>query len=221
MTATEQALPGEPGPIAVPLDRYRARLTGVVWPAALPNRGRLWRRDVFAVADAWRTGSSTSRDLALATILWGFGPTQYGPYRAAQILAADPDGHRLDVGLAFVRGNSPTVDQLRAAYVAFCPRQPAHVRGLGPAFFTKLLYFAGYRRRQGAVQPLILHAVVAGRLPEAAGPARRRKWGWRSAEWVEYLRWAADEAARPRFGGEPDEVEMALFAGRWTADAGC
>ena len=96
------------------------------------------------------------------------------------------------------------------------------IRGLGPAFFSKLLYFAGYRRDRRGVQPLILDAVVSRALPEAAGPARNRRWGWRAAEWMDDLRWAADQARRSVFGGEPERVEMALFAGLWTAsdDAG-
>lgn len=214
MTAVEHALPGEPGPITIPVARYRARLTeAATWPHRLPDTGTLWRRDVFHIAEAWRNGACTARDLAVATLVWGFGPTGYGPQRTKQILAADPHGHRLEAGLEPLLDDSPTADGLRAAYISFCRRQPAYVRGLGPAFFTKLLYFAGYRRGHGGLQPLILDARVARALPEAAGTARRQRWGWRSAEWMHYLRWAAEQAERPAFGGEPEQVEMALFAG--------
>lgn len=96
--------------------------------------------------------------------------------------------------------------------------QEHHVRGLGPAFFTKLIYFAGYRRGAGGVQPLILDKQVALRLPADAGPSRRREGGWPSSEWVEYLQWAAGQAKRTTFGGEPERVEMALFSNRWRAD---
>jgi hypothetical protein len=92
----------------------------------------------------------------------------------------------------------------------------AKLAGLGAAFFTKLLYFAGYRRGEGGIQPLILDQVVAGRLPASAGPAGKYRTAWWSGTWLAYLRWAADQAARPEFGAEPDRVEMALFTGSWT-----
>jgi len=98
------------------------------------------------------------------------------------------------------------------AYQQF--RSTAHLRGLGPAFFTKILYFAGYRPG-GGVQPLILDRVVAGRLPADAGPANRYRTGWTSAAWQAYLVWAAEEARRPEYHNEPDRVEIALFTGRW------
>jgi hypothetical protein len=181
----------------------------------LSDTGTLWRHDVFHIAEGWRLGACTARDLAVATLMWDFGPTGYGPPRTEQILAADPDGHRLEAGLEPLRDGSSTADELRAAFIAFCPRQPAHVRDLGPAFFTKLLYFAGYRRGRSGVQPLILDSGVARALPEAAGAPRRRRGGWRSAEWMDYLRWAAEQAQRPAFDGEPERVEMALFAVVW------
>ncbi|GAA4554817.1 hypothetical protein GCM10023175_53690 [Pseudonocardia xishanensis] len=206
-------LPGEPGPITVPVERYLRRLPAGSWPAGLPGSGPLWRADVFAVAASWRRGSASARDLTVAALLWGFGPTAYGPHRTERILAADPDGTRLARGLEPLRADELTKETLQAAYVSFRRGQSAYVRGLGPAFFTKLIYFAGYRRGRGGVQPLILDKVVAGRLPVSAGPARRSSWGWRSADWIAYLQWAASTAQDPRFDGEPERVEMALFAG--------
>jgi hypothetical protein len=218
MTAPENALPGEPGPITVPLGRYRSQLPADTWPAGLPDVGVLWRRDVFAIADAWRAGTSTAQQLTVAALLWGFGPTAYGPHRTQQILAGDPDGARLEAALAPLRAGHLDADQLREVYVTLHRGQRHHVRGLGPAFYTKLIYFAGYHRGAGGVQPLILDKQVALRLPDDAGPAGRRTTGWRSAEWLAYLLWAAEQAQRPAFGSEPEQVEMALFSGRWTAE---
>ncbi|MCA1706028.1 MAG: hypothetical protein LC808_23320 [Actinobacteria bacterium] len=167
---------------------------------------------MFAVADAWHDGTCSSREVTAATLMWGFGPTPYVPYRTGVILGGDPDGARLDIGLEPLRAAHLSDDDLRAVNVSFCRWQPAHVRGLGPAFFTKLLYFAGYRRGTGGVQPLILGKVVAQRLPDEAGPARRKTYGWRSTEWLEYLHWAAVKSQSPEYGGEPECVEMRLFA---------
>jgi transposase len=48
------------------------------------------------------------------------------------------------------------------------------------------------------VQPLILDKRVAQQLPEDAGPARRRTGGGRSAEWLDYLQWAAEQSRSPK-----------------------
>lgn len=112
MTALDSALPGEPGPITVPLERFRPGLPADTWPAGLPDGGVLWRRDVFAVAEAWHAGKSTARQLTLAALLWGFGRTAYGPHRTKEILAADPDGTRLEAALAPLRASRLDVRRL-------------------------------------------------------------------------------------------------------------
>ncbi|MEU5671768.1 hypothetical protein ABZ749_15630 [Micromonospora sp. NPDC047753] len=117
---------------------------------------------------------------------------------------------RWRAGLPPETSPAPNEEALRTAYRRF--RDPDHARlpWLGPGLFTKVLYFAGYRRGAGAVQPLILDRVVAGLLPAEAGVGRRN--GWSSEEWLAYLRWAAEQA-RVR-GVEPDAVEMAVVPDR-------
>ncbi|WP_433316298.1 hypothetical protein ACQP0U_05410 [Micromonospora sp. CA-269861] len=209
-TAEGVVLPGERTPVTVNVDRWRAGLPPDVWPDILPASGEVWRRDVFAVADAYRAGSASPRHLLTAVLAWGYGPIGYGPWRAARSLAADPDGKRLAYALEEVSGPASDEEALRTAYRRF--RDPDHARlpWLGPGLFTKLLYFAGYRRGAGGVQPLILDRVVASQLPAEAGVGRRN--GWSSEEWLAYLRWAAGQA-RAR-GVEPDEVEMAVSRAR-------
>ena len=179
-------------------------------PTRLPASGELWRRDVFAVADAYRAGSASPRQLLTAVLAWAYGPIGYGPWRAARSLDADPYGKRLAYALEEVSTPAPDEDALRTAYRRF--RDPDHARlpWLGPGLFTKVLYFVGYRRGVGGVQPLILDRVVAGQLPAEAGVGRRN--GWSSEEWLAYLRWAAEQA-RAR-GVEPDAVEMAVVPDR-------
>ncbi|WP_422738499.1 hypothetical protein ACN263_04185 [Micromonospora sp. WMMD729] len=199
-------LPGEQAPITVQLDRWRAGLPPDAWPDSLPASGEIWRQDVFAVADAYRTGSASPRQLLTAVLVWGYGPIGYGPWRAARSLEADLDGKRLAYALEEVSASAPDEAALGTAYRRF--RDPTHARlpWLGPGLFTKVLYFAGYRRGVGGVQPLILDRVVAGRLPAEAGVTRRN--GWSPDEWLAYLRWAAEQAQRR--GVEPDAVELAL-----------
>ncbi|WP_328650800.1 hypothetical protein OG598_21575 [Micromonospora sp. NBC_00330] len=203
-------LPGERAPVTVNVDRWRAGLPPDAWPEGLPASGELWRRDVFAVADAYRAGSASPRHLLTAVLAWAYGPIGYGPWRAARSLDADPFGTRLAYALEEVSAPAPDEAALRTAYRRF--RDPDHARlpWLGPGLFTKVLYFVGYRRGVGGVQPLILDRVVAGLLPAEAGVGRRN--GWSSEEWLAYLRWAAEQA-RAR-GVEPDAVEMAVVPDR-------
>ncbi|WP_157563477.1 hypothetical protein [Micromonospora chokoriensis] len=199
-------IPGERTPVTVRVDRWRAGLPPDAWPDTLAASGGLWRRDVFAVAEAYRAGAASPRQLLTAVLAWGYGPIGYGPWRAAKSLDADPDGKRLTYALEEVSASTPDEAALRTAYRRF--RDPDHARlpWLGPGLFTKVLYFVGYRRGVGGVQPLILDRVVASQLPAEAGVGRRN--GWSSEEWLTYLRWAAEQA-RVR-GVEPDEVEMAV-----------
>ena len=205
----QRPLPGEQAPIIVKPDRWRAGLPPDAWPDNFPMSGEVWRRDVFAVADAYRAGAASPRQLLTTVLAWGYGPIGYGPWRAARSLGADPDGKRLAYALEEVSASAPDEDALRTAYRRF--RDPNHARlpWLGPGLFTKVLYFVGYRRGVGGVQPLILDRVVASRLPAEAGVTRRN--GWSPDEWLAYLRWAAERAQNR--GVEPDAVELALFPG--------
>ncbi|MDG4779403.1 hypothetical protein O7614_07055 [Micromonospora sp. WMMD961] len=211
MQATQGVvLPGERTPVTVHTDRWRAGLPPGAWPAGLPANGQLWRRDVFAVADAYRAGSASPRQLLTAVLVWAYGPIGYGPWRAARSLDADPDGNRLAYALEGVATPAPDEAALGTAYRRF--RDPDHARlpWLGPGLCTKVLYFAGYRRGVGGVQPLILDRVVASHLPAEAGVGRGN--GWSSEEWLAYLRWAAEQARVREV--EPDAVEMAVVPDR-------
>ncbi|MET8362208.1 hypothetical protein ABZU53_01375 [Micromonospora sp. NPDC005194] len=214
MQVTEGVLvPGEQVPVTVRVDRWRVGLPPDAWPDSLPSTGVIWRRDVFAVAEAYRAGSASARQLLAAVLAWAYGPIGYGPWRAARSLAADPQGSRLAYAIEGVSGPAPDDDALGRAYRRFRDPDQARLPWLGPGLFTKVLYFVGYRRGVGGVQPLILDRVVASRLPAEAGVGRPN--GWSAEEWLAYLRWAAEQAHRR--GVEADAVEMALRRG---AEAG-
>lgn len=216
--AQEQGLSGEQCGILVRLDRWKGIIPADAWPSSLPSSGVLWRKDVFAVAGEWLAGRESARAFLVAICMWGTGPRGYGPTRTLAALNTDPDGAKLEHNLHALRADHPSEDELRVTYQRFNRASETHLYRLGPSFFTKVLYFAGYRRGTGGLQPLILDKQVAGRLPRSAGPAHARAWGWPSEDWITYLRWAAWAAARPQFGGEPDAVEMALFSGKWESD---
>jgi hypothetical protein len=173
----------------------------------------VWRQDVFAIANGWCEGTVSTVRFVTAVLAWGNGIRGYGPYRTGAVLTQSGASDRLESALAGLRHDAPSVETVVEAYEQFMTTDK--VPTLGPAFFTKILYFAGYRRGRGGVQPLILDSVVAARLPPEAGPAHKFTSDWWSSTWRDYLFWAATQAGRPEFAGEPDAVEMALFTGRW------
>jgi hypothetical protein len=211
----DDRLAGEVSGIRVDVDRWRQQIPADAWPEGLPGTGELWRRDVFGVADGWRAGRVSARAMLTVACMWGYGMRGYGPARTLAALDDDHDGAKLGYNLSVLREQDPAEGDLAAAYERFSRASRTRLYRLGPAFFTKLLYFAGYRRGAGGVQPLILDSRVAGNLPPDAGGAGRRSWGWPAADWICFLRWAVVQARRPGFGGEADAVEMALFTGRW------
>ncbi|UOZ05745.1 hypothetical protein [Amycolatopsis sp. WQ 127309] len=207
------ALSGKPKAITVDPSRWAARLPSGAWPDEFALSGQVWRADVFALAQRWRSGEVASVQFAAGVLAWGYGIRGYGPHRTNKILRHEQAADHLDTALAGLRADLVPLATLLDCYEQL--RTTAKLKGLGPAFFTKILYFAGYRRGHGGPQPLILDSVVAAQLPPEAGAARRFSHGWSTGTWRDYLLWAAEQAGRTEYGGEPDRVEMALFTGCW------
>ncbi len=202
-----RGLPGEAGPVPVPVTRWRSTLPSDAWPAGFPKSGFVWRQDVFDVTERWREDRASARQLLAATLMWTFGEQAGGRRRAVRALAGDPTGELLENALLGLRGDRPGMTQLRGAYLAL--RTTARLPELDADTCTRLLYFAGYRRGGTGVQPLILDDTIVARLPrdsEVSSPASRGS----SLEWVRYISWAAAQAAEDT---EPDRVEMDLAAG--------
>jgi hypothetical protein len=141
--------------------------------------------------------------------VWGHGSNGYGPRRTEWTL----DTHDLDARLARaldpLREELLDLDVILSSYKALRAPEASRLRWFRASFFTKLLYFAGYRRGVGGVQPLILDSVVASRLdlPGVTKPRRHFYPNWRSEEWRIYIEWAARQTA----GGEPENIEIELF----------
>jgi hypothetical protein len=210
------ALPGEVRGIRVNAEAYEAAVRAAdAWPDGWPHvwheTGRVWRADVFGIVDAWRGGIVPTRHLLTAVCAWGHGANGYGPWRTAKTLNATELDERL-APLDVLRAEHVSTDNLIATYQAFGDFRQSRLPWFRAPFFTKLLYFAAYRRGSATVQPLILDSVVARRLPDEAGvrrPVGRRVPAWTSMEWLRYLTWAGAQAP----GGESDLVEMRLFNG--------
>ena len=163
------------------------------------------------MAARWQRDEIPTRELLTAALLWGHGRNGYGPWRTAKSLAAFDLDARLK-HLDPLRAPEPGIEALTEAYRAFNNPRVARLPLMRAPFFTKLLYFAGYRRGVGGVQPLILDSVVGRALPPEVDIRRavgRNSPPWTSAEWLTYLQWAAAQSD----GAEPDTVETRLFNG--------
>lgn len=115
---------------AIELDEMRAVLQR--FPTSLR------RFDIVPLArEASETETpSAIRQLFLATMLWGYGTVGYGPWRMAHITSniKQLDDVLFNALRAIKYGNVRT---------AFSVLHDAHIPFLGPAYFTKYLYFAG------------------------------------------------------------------------------
>ncbi|MHA7132459.1 8-oxoguanine DNA glycosylase OGG fold protein [Oerskovia turbata] len=97
----------------------------------------------------------------------------------------------------------------------------ARVPGLGPAFFTKVLYFVGGEELQvrGAVRCRILDARVVGSLRSSGWESLPKgNYNWFADTYVSYCelsaRWAGELSVDIGRSVEADEIERVLFDGR-------
>lgn len=97
------------------------------------------------------------------------------------------------------------------AYRALDDGGGQRLRGLGPGFFTKVLYFAGWDQVPGNQQPLILDQHVVRALNEQAGLRWDLDWNWTADQYAHYLDLAQDWAANWGAGTTADVVERRLF----------
>ena len=203
------------------------------WPAALADRAMAGSASVSrAEAEAVVRAAMRSESWAeafVASQVWGYGGGGLGPYRTGRILAQPDADAVIAEAVALLRDTGaagPT-----AAY-----ERLDTLRGLGPAFLTKFLYFAGRALPEiTGPRPLILDSVLAGVIRRHAtitGRSAGHEWSeaiagriWRDGAWTSHrygihLRWmhAANEqltTALPNWPKDPDVLELALFSGAW------
>lgn len=156
----------------------------------------------------------------IAAMVWGHGNSGYGPYRTAAILAGLGDRSRAArTGGVRTQAASPeVVVKLRASADLLSQEGPirayrylnnadGHVAGLGPAFFTKWLYFvsAGANPYGAQATPLLDQLVMRWLNTNA-------RMGLRTARTAEYERYV--ELLRgwgKPFGRTPVQVETVIF----------
>ncbi|MET8806893.1 hypothetical protein [Streptomyces sp. NPDC004546] len=165
----------------------------------------------------------------VASYVWGQGRTGYGPHRLKEILADEAVDTAVAQAAAALR-EEDAVAAYRAMYGA--------VKGLGPAFFTKLLYFLALAMAdscapralildQRVARVMRLHATRVGDGIGLASAEAIAAWIWSDGGWTPhrydvYLRWmtaAASQLASAGIGWpnspSPDLLELALFSGVW------
>ncbi|MEU4685908.1 hypothetical protein [Streptomyces xinghaiensis] len=200
---------------AVPFDpeRWSSLLPSTAWwPEEFdtcPVSGR-WprvdRRTVFGLARRADSAEGRRR-LLVAALVWGCGTKARLVHRRARLFtrttATDIDT-RLATALQTLHERGAA-----AAYYAF--NNDHWIPHLGPAFFTKVLYFAGHDTPTGTHRPLILDSVVSQalrscKMTNARWPAS----GWTTPQYQRYLTIVHDIAHRNDV--LPDQVESALFS---------
>ncbi|MEU5341966.1 MULTISPECIES: hypothetical protein [unclassified Streptomyces] len=216
-----------------------ARWTGIEpWPVGLPERSRTGTarisRDQVVAATRGAAERSEWSEALVASYVWGQGRTGYGPHRLREILA-EPT---VDDALA----TAGSVLRQEGAVAAYRGLRGA-VKGLGPAFFTKFLYFLdqGHLLDPATDAPaepraLILdqrvarvmraHATRVGADMALASAPAVAAWIWSDSGWTShrygvYLEWihaATEQLASAGIGwpgSRPDLLELALFDGVW------
>ncbi|MGX1886861.1 8-oxoguanine DNA glycosylase OGG fold protein [Streptomyces sp. NPDC055287] len=181
------------------------------WPKALdivpaPNR---WptvdRRTVFRMAE--QTGTLRQRrDLLIAALVWGTGTSAQRVARRTRILH-DNDAKWLDERLCEAFAKLHDGDPV-AAYLVMNDRDE-RVKHLGPAFFSKVLYFATADRPVGVRWPLIIDSNVALALDDLTSDKWDAGMRWDSGVYTKYLELAHSWARQ--WEAEPDVVERKLF----------
>ena len=172
-------------------------------PVDAAGRILIHRELVFVIAnravneldDPW-----SATQLQAAITFWGAPPGQ-STTRAAKPLAEPNASPHLTEAIKVARGEGPA-----SAYKALSRHQRLWVPGLGPSYFTKLMYFAAYGAKPYLSQPLIMDDNVIVGLTKVTG----RPWAASPEAYMSYIDLAKDWAYE--LDTEPDVIERRLFA---------
>ncbi|UPK66453.1 hypothetical protein MYP14_25625 (plasmid) [Rhodococcus pyridinivorans] len=168
----------------------------------------LTRRQVFTAAADLSTSEAVWRLLWLS-MAWGTGSRRRLVHQRMRTVAADP--HRYVEVLAKAADCSRT--DPGTAYALLYPDNRTRIPFLGPAFFTKFLYFAG--AGNPAHPSLILDSRVATALHRAGWTSLRSGGRWPADTYRRYTallaRWATEQSASTSRTITSDVLERWLF----------
>ncbi|WP_162620268.1 hypothetical protein [Corynebacterium provencense] len=175
------------------------------------------RDDLFALAANGISTPSEAVNFYTAVCAWGNGPYVRGVSRVVRPLRDPLAPGRLLEGLAAAAECGAGSGDPVEIYRQFCRGGSWRIKYLGPAFFTKLMYFAAGAPVPPKAEcsstlkhPLILDSRVA----RALGWSRR--WGWSPEQYGDYLE-AVEELRdlwRPEVPVDVVEYQLFITGGR-------
>jgi len=144
------------------------------------------------------------------TLAWGGGKRARLMSKRLDSVAANPESAARALAAAAAKAQTSPADAYEVLYPSGCTL----LKYLGPAFFTKYVYFAG---GGVATHPCaILDSVVAANL-RARGWNGLRPAGWSAETYEQYCEllacWGRDASKRLSRPVAPDEIERSLFDG--------
>ncbi len=182
----------------------------------LPGGPLQTRGTVLARPDVWphATGAADDDEAALRllwhSLAWGAGRYRRMCLRRMQSVAAD----LTQAAAALRRSAALATTNPEAAYAVLHSQGRAVISGLGPAFGTKYLYFAGGGRPEHP--SLILDSRVAAKLHQHGWLTLRDRGGWPTSTYGKYCRlarrWADEVGERDGVAATADQVELWLFS---------
>jgi Putative 8-oxoguanine DNA glycosylase OGG-like protein len=195
---------------SVPFDPDMWMLPPLALPHAVLSSKRISRGDAFAVAS--RPASPEANWLLFCTsFVFGYGTSGLGPPRLERILGQTSPADLQDL-IAKVRRLLARHGPLRA-YDHLCgDKRRGTVPHWGPAFYTKLLYFASIPG--GARSALILDNQTGWMISAITGmdhfvDQHNRSERWTAYRFGVYLAWMTEVSAQLKV--QPDFLEYALF----------
>ncbi|MGB3483671.1 MAG: hypothetical protein WBB07_15845 [Mycobacterium sp.] len=197
--------------------RYFTGELSYFWPTQLDqpeidNNGYRWfsRSDVFALAAT----ESEHRELhtAVAAYVWGLGENAYSIGRLVRAFTTNADTveDNLRKSASILESDGAV-----AAYQSMLRGGEAQTKFMGPAYFTKFLFFIGYQNSAvTGLRPLILDKRVATELRARGvfGPKADNA-DWPSTLYERYLTYCQDQNP-----ADPEAAEAELFIAGRAAD---
>lgn len=173
-----------------------------------PNSAKqlISRKDVFGYRPIGDWTIETALEFYVAVCAWGTGHKAQSVHRVVSPLSRPDAADRLLAGLQSAQTGTP-----ETTYYGFNNMENHKLWGLGPAFFTKLMYFAaGEPTAETRRHPLILDARVAKSL------GWKRLTGWRTTvgaqSYAAYLDMVEEVRSEGPWSEVPSDVlEYRLF----------